>query len=234
MIYVFIDESEDNSLFVVGGVATIERDKLLDGIFETRRYIKSKKGLSQKQKSQLLNELKDFVLNGSFEDIKSHFIRNIVFEKVKSTSKEKNGNWYRREYNKIFCLYYRKKQGEYFNQKRKEDVYKSCVMKVLEVLEPFGRDLGSVKLIYDITYDQFGEGSFGDQLKAAVKERVSYVTDIRPGKSNEVKELQAADVCIGCMRRSFHKEDLDNFEVLKDSTIMIEVDLPYDPLKYRK
>lgn len=59
MIYVFIDESEDERVFAVGGIATLDRDKLLDGIYETRRYIKNKKGLSDRQKSRLLNELKD-------------------------------------------------------------------------------------------------------------------------------------------------------------------------------
>lgn len=234
MIYVFIDESEDSNIFVVGGVATSDKDKLSDGIFDTRRYVKNKKGLSEKQKSKILNELKDFVLNGSFEDIKAHFIRSITLEKIKSRNKDKDGTWQRRECIRVFGIYYTKKDGEYFNQKRKEDVYKACIMKALEILEPFCEEMGGIELVYDITYDQFGDSTFGDHLKNEAKNRYPCVSDIRPGKSNEIKELQAADICIGCVRRSFNKEDLENFSVLQESAIIAEVDISYDPLEYIK
>ncbi len=230
MIYVFIDESEDSNIFAVGGVVTSDKDKLLDGIFDTRRYVKSKKGLSEKQKSKILNELKDFVLNGSFEDIKAHFIRSIILRRIKSRNKDKDGTWQKRECVRIFGIYYVKKDGEYFNQKRKEDVYKACIMKTLEILEPFSGEMGGIELVYDITYDQFGDSTFENLLKSEVKNRYPCVSDIRPGKSNEVKELQAADVCIGCVRRSINNEDLENFAVLEESAIIKEVDLPYDPL----
>lgn len=135
MIYVFIDESEDDNIFAVGGIATSDRDKLIDGIYEIRRYIKNKKGLSQKQKSRLLNELKEYVLHTSFEEIKENFIKNIVYEKIKKNSNETELRI--KDSVKPLCAFYRKQYGEYFNQKRKEEVYTACLEKIIETLEPF-------------------------------------------------------------------------------------------------
>lgn len=232
MIYVFIDESEDESVFAVGGIATLDRDKLLDGIYETRRYIKNKKGLSDRQKSRLLNELKDHILHSSFEEIKTNFIKNIVYEK---TREKKNGKGLQvRDYVRSFCAFYRKKYGEYFNQERKEDVYIACLEKVIEALEPFVTSQEGIELVYDITYDEFGEGDFENQLRHHIQSQFPNIKVILPGKSNEVKELQAADVCIGCMRRSLNDEDIENFSHLKQISVFAQVELTYDPRNYAK
>ncbi|NPV26746.1 MAG: DUF3800 domain-containing protein [Firmicutes bacterium] len=226
MIYIFVDESEDESIFVVGGIATFDRNKLLDGIYETRRYIRNKKGLSEKQKSMLLNELKDYVLHSSYEEIKANFIKNIVYETPKKNSK--GAELKIRDYLRAICVYYRKQCGEYFNQNRKEEVYIACLEKVIEVLEPFAASQDGIGLVYDIIYDEFGGADFERELRQHLQTRFPNIKIIVPGKSNEVKELQAADVCIGCMRRSLSNEDMDNFSKLKQFSLFAEVKVPYD------
>jgi hypothetical protein len=232
VIYVFIDESEDDKIFAVGGIAASDRDKLIDGIYETRRYIKNKKGLSQKQKSRLLNELKEYILHTSFEGIKEIFIKNIVYEKARKSSKDNEMRV--KDSVKSLCAFYRKQYGEYFNQERKEEVYTACLEKIIEALEPFASSQDGIGLVYDVTYDEFGGTEFEKGLNQYLQNRFPSIKTIVPGKSNEVKELQAADLCIGCMRRSLNNEDMDNFSHLKHISLFSEVKVPYDRRKYVK
>lgn len=178
----------------------------------------------------LLNELKDYVLHSSYEEIKANFIMNIVYETPKKNSK--GAELKIRDYLRAICVYYRKQCGEYFNQNRKEEVYIACLEKVIEVLEPFAASQDGIGLvydiIYDIIYDEFGGADFERELRQHLQTRFPNIKIIVPGKSNEVKELQAADVCIGCMRRSLSNEDMDNFSKLKQISLFAEVKVPYD------
>jgi hypothetical protein len=231
LYYIYIDESEDTDRFLVGGIVTTNRDSLLDAIFDTRRFIKSKKGLSDKTKQKLLNELKDYYLNSSFEDIKTEFLKNILYAKIKSKNKAKSNTVTFKNNIKIICAYYQKIDLEYFNQQRKEDVYIKCVLEILNQVN--GLD-AEVQLIYDMVYDELGDKSFRKKLEDRIKEQHSNVNLIRAGKSNEIKELQAADICIGCVRRNLNGENLDNYSIIAPSVILRCIDLEYNPLKYIK
>lgn len=101
-------------------------------------------------------------------------------------------------------------------------------------MEPFVTSQEGIELMYDITYDEFGEGDFENQLRHHIQSQFPSIKVILPGKSNEVKELQAADVCIGCMRRSLNDEDIENFSHLKQISVFAQVELTYDPRNYAK
>ncbi|WP_153802156.1 hypothetical protein [Thermanaerosceptrum fracticalcis] len=74
----------------------------------------------------------------------------------------------------------------------------------------------------------FGGTDFEGGVRQYICNRFPNIKMIQPGKSNEVKELQAADVCIGCMRRSLNNEDMDNFSHLMQISIFAEVIMPRD------
>ncbi|MDQ2085170.1 DUF3800 domain-containing protein [Herbivorax sp. ANBcel31] len=217
MISIFIDESEDSKRFAVGGIITGDKKALLDGIYRTRKYVKNKKGLTKSIRQKILNEMKDHFLQGICEDIRFVFIKNILHKKKKNKK-----HLAERESVRVFCAYYDKKFGEYFNQERKEKIYIKCIMAVLERLIDYKID-SEIELIYDIVYDEFGSNDFEKELNNIIRNKYINVKSISPGKSQEIKELQAADICIGCARRIINEENSEGFELIKEITNFIKV-----------
>lgn len=219
--YIFLDETEDKKRFIVGGIICSNLSELNDAIYDTRRTVKSKKGLSQHLKESILCEMKDHVLNGPFASIKADFIRNLSFKRIKSKNKQKNGALIKRDTIQFYAAIYTKDTSS-FKQYTKEDVYINAVLAILEHLVNHNQT-NQVQILYDMVYDEFGKNDFDKRLKTAIEQNFNCVKTITPGKSNEIKELQAADICIGCIRRSHLGEDLDNFSIIQDRTTIIHI-----------
>lgn len=215
-IYIYIDESEDHEMFVVGGFATTDHKELMDSIYRTRKFVKNKKGLTRKQINLICNEMKEYQLNRNYRDIKTHLIKSVLYGGDNKKCKQITSI-------KIFGAYY-KKNGVLFNQNTKEDVYIECILSLLSnVVSTFNND---VYVVYDVTYDEFGKSDFDKRLKAAVTSKLSKIENIKPGKSNIIKEIQVADIFAGCIRRSLSNQDMENFTLIKDITTLSEVKLP--------
>lgn len=214
--YVFLDESEDLHHFLIGGVITDSKEKLNDAIYTTRRYIKQKKGLSDKHRNRLLNELKDYQLEKmGFQDIKRCLLENLAFETIKTKNKNKDNKRLRTGL-EIFYLQYRKSPGQHFNQETKEFIYLSMLSTLICHFEERG--------YLEIIFDEFDNKSFIKSIKELQKSN-NVITKLEPGKSNEIKELQAADICVGSIRRMLIQEDTCGFaEVMESHLVKIEFD----------
>lgn len=216
---IYVDESENNNLFLLAAVITNNIDALRNAIYKTRKYVKSKKRLSKRLKEKILNEMKYYFLeNEGFHDIKTELIQNIIYKNAK---KHEQSNSYETRF--ISCFYV-KRDYECFNQHRKQKVYLACLLKILNVIDNI--DNNETKQEYHLIYDEIGSKQFQEEIKQAVKEKYGQAITIGPGKSNEIKELQVADICAGCFRRKVSGEDADEFELLKDYTIIVRTELP--------
>lgn len=216
MNYVFIDESEDLQHFLIGGVITDSKEKLNDAIHATRKFIKQKKGLSDKHRNKLLNELKDYQLEKmGFQDIKRCFLENLAFETIKTKNKNKE-NKIPRTGIEIFYLQYKKSPGQHFNQETKEFIYLAMLATLICYFEERGH--------LEIIFDEFDNKAFVNSIKE-LQDSNKVVVSIEPGKSNETKELQAADICIGSIRRILNQEDTCGFmEIMEAHLVKIEFD----------
>lgn len=226
MYYLYIDESEDSDRFAVGGLITTDDKELLDSIYDTRKYIKKAKGIPEKQKQKILNELKDHYFTKNLLHIKTHLLKNLVHNKDK-----KNGSYSEKikENIKFICAYYKKKKNEDFNQQRKEEIYLKCFLKVLEEANNIQKEMVVIydNLGYSITYDEIGSDKqmFHEKINTTIREKCSNIVEIGAGKSYAIKQLQAADICIGCLRRHLNNEELDdgNFQIIKKCSKFISV-----------
>lgn len=212
-LFIFLDETEDENYFLVGGIVTSDREELLDAIHETRRFIKSKKGLVQRHREQILNEIKDYYLvRWGYEDIKVKFLENIRFKKIKTKNKKKSTSHVR---SNIIVAYmkFENEEKKHLSQVEKEEIYYQMLCSLLS--DP---KFANEKI--EIIYDEYGNAEFRDRL-TNLPNHFKNLIQISPGKSNIIKELQAADVCVGCIRRSLSGENLEIFTIIEEITYII-------------
>jgi len=122
VMYLYIDETEDDDYFVVGGILVNEEDTLVSIHKKITKIIKRQK-YSIKTKSNLLTELKDYQLNKSYRKLK----RTILSEL------EDSGSYY-------YSLYIKKK---HFKQVDKENVYIRLLKKIASNIET------DISIVYD-------------------------------------------------------------------------------------
>lgn len=190
----------------------------MDSIYNTRKLVKGNKGLSKKQKDSICNEMKDYILDRNYGYIKTRLIKDVVYERDKKKCLQMKTSI------RIFGAYYNK-NGAAFDKNRKEDVYIECLLMILSKIVSIFND--DVYVIYDVTYDELGKSDFDKRLKQTVMSRLPVIgNNIQPGKSNSTKEIQVADVLVGCMRRSLNNQDLENYNLIKDRTVLLEANLP--------
>lgn len=206
---VYIDESEDEQRFVVGGLIIEDNNRLLSSIYRTRKYIKSKKGIPNRIKQKLLNELKEHFLHRRYNDIKKEFIKNLLCENKDTIN--------------FFGAYYAKRKYEHFDQERKEKVYEACIIEILNTLINPVTIQEEIDNNFSITYDQFGGYKLNIALQEMVQKQYKNICIFKAGDSQVTKELQVADIIVGCLRRALGNEDLESFELIQDHCILIPV-----------
>ncbi|MDW8518426.1 DUF3800 domain-containing protein [Priestia flexa] len=216
MLYAFFDETEDNGFFIVGGVISSSKETLSDVIYETRKHIKS--GKKGKHYNALLNEIKEYyIYRNNLDYVKKRMFSSLSTKKVK-----KKGKIIDVPRIDVIILYmkYTKGPDESLKQAKKSALY----------LEMIGNFLSSEKFKDEeicIVYDDFEDKAFKKGIRDLANSHPNLV-EISSGKSNEVKELQIADVCVGSYRRKLNNDDKNNnFGHIEDLVHVFEYEKTY-------
>jgi len=212
MNYLYLDETEDEKYFIIGGVLTTDIKKVEDAVYETKRNIKRKKGIPEKTKAKILTELKERDLNSwGLQDIKKHFFLNLTLDKVKFRGKNV---FTPNPKVKVIGVIHIKENSSLVNEK-KGYIY----FKMLELL--LSDPLFKEKEI-EIIYDEFSSEYFDKSIETTIDSYIN-LKKIQSGNSEVVKALQAADLCVGSIRRNLNGEkNCYYYELIKDITYSIE------------
>lgn len=121
-MYLYIDETEDKEYFVVGGILVVEKSTLT-GIHKRITKIIKRQKYSDKTKSKLLTELKDYQLNKSYRKLKRTILEEL----------EGSGTYY-------YSLVIKK---THFKQVDKEKIYIRLLKKIASKIDC------EINIIYD-------------------------------------------------------------------------------------
>jgi hypothetical protein len=69
----------------------------------------------------------------------------------------------------------------------------------------------------DIRFDNYGNRKFQESIYSYLRAKINLTSNIRLSHqdSQKCKPIQVVDCIAGCLRRSLHQNDLENFELIK-------------------
>lgn len=189
----YIDETENEEYFIVGGLLT-ESEQAVDLAY--KKFKKSIRDIRipDKYKSKVFSEFKATYLDHDYKKIKIKILEEI---------RELDG-----------CVIYScyVKKGTKFNQVLKESVYITLLSSILSSLTD---DI-------DVVFDKFGKPDFEQRIidSAKVNERINSIV---PMDSQKVPGLQFADnVCSVIRLSKSGTDEYGYFELLKDMIIEVD------------
>ncbi|MBR5340882.1 MAG: DUF3800 domain-containing protein [Erysipelotrichaceae bacterium] len=190
MKYLYIDESLDENLFVVGGILV---DNEQDMLLAYRQFKKSIDSIpmTRKQKERITHEFNASLLDKSFPQIKRKLLYKLnVFDcKVVYASANKHN---------------------IKSQKEKEKTYIHLLSRIIEIIN---------EDVIVVTFDSFGNARFERDIISAIS-NYKNVSSIRNDLSFNNKGLQFADNVCGVIRKHLSGNDADDFyKIIESMTI---------------
>ena len=192
MKYLFIDESYDQNVFVIGGIITNNKEEI------TRTYNKFKKRLkktpfTRKQKLKFMNEFKSVVLDKSFPKIKTKVLIYITSSNID-------------------IIYSYKKITGKLKQEAKEELYLKLLKNIINHINDD---------IVVITFDSFNNNRLNSKIEKEIKE-LRNVKEVLCMNSYDSKGLQFADNVVGTIRRHISGIDINNdYEIISNKVISV-------------
>lgn len=181
MKYLYIDESFDEKLFVVGGIL-VDSEKDLFLVYNQFKRQFNEIPMTRKQKEKISFELKSTLLESSFPQIKRKLLYKL---------------------NLLNCdivFSYKKLDGK-LTQDIKEDYYLSCLKQIAN---------NCLDDLTIITVDELGSVKFENKVINEIL-KLENVKSIRKDHSFANKGLQFADNVVGVVRRHLENIDSEDF-----------------------
>lgn len=181
MKFLYIDESADNNVFVVGGVLISNEVELLN----TYKHFKKSAVNSLKTRrdiEKVCNEFKSVLLDKSYPKIKRKLLNSI---------NESN----------ISVVYSVEYLQEKLYQDTKEKIYIDLLSRIVKGID---------EPVLIITFDSFGNKKFEDRIKSEIG-NIDNVSKITCDYSYNCKGLQFADNVCGVIRRNLSGIDEHEF-----------------------
>ena len=192
MKYLFIDESYDQNVFIVGGIVTSKEEEITRTYNKLKKHLK-KIPLTRKQKLKLMNEFKSIILDRSFPKIKGVLLTYL-----------KNAN--------IDIIYSNKKISSNLKQEKKEKIY-------LKLLKNIINHINDDIVIF--TFDSFNNPHFNSEIEKEIKE-LKNVKEVLCMNSYDSKGLQFADNVVGTIRRHISGIDVNNdYGIISNKVISV-------------
>lgn len=181
MKYLFIDESLDEKVFVVGGVLVDSERDLLIAYTQLKKQILSIP-MTRKQKEKVTYEFKSTLLERTYPNIKRKLLYklNNLNCQVIFSSRELN------------CR---------LNQDVKERIYIELLSNIVNYIK---------EEIIIITFDSFGDAKFENKIIDEVG-KLENVYSISKDFSFNSKGLQFADNVCGVIRKKISRNDVDDY-----------------------
>ena len=181
MKYLFIDESNDNNVFVVGGIL-IENEEELFLVYNQFKKQINRIPLTRRQKEKICFEFKSTLLENSYPQIKRKLLYKL---------------------NALNCdiVYDYRKMVTGFNQETKRKFYLDCLTNIVN-------NINDEMII--VTIDELGSERFENLVFSEIS-KIKNVKSIIKNNSFNNKGLQIADNIVGVIRKHLSNIDKDNF-----------------------
>ena len=192
MQYLYIDESLDEKVFVVGGILVNSEKDLLLAYSQFKKQIMNIP-MTRKQKENVTYEFKSSLLDRTYPQIKRKLLYKL---------------------NILDCniVYSYKKLDAKLVQEDKENFYIELLSKIVSNIN---------EDVTVITFDSFGNTKFENRIVKEIRE-IKNVKSIIKDESYNNKGLQFADNVVGVIRRKLSDVDNNNFfDIISNKTIEI-------------
>ena len=192
MQYLYIDESLDEKVFVVGGILVNSEKDLLLAYSQFKKQIMNIP-MTRKQKENVTYEFKSSLLDRTYPQIKRKLLYKL---------------------NILDCniVYSYKKLDAKLVQEDKENFYIELLSKIVSNIN---------EDVTIITFDSFGNTKFENRIVKEIRE-IKNVKSIIKDESYNNKGLQFADNVVGVIRRKLSDVDNNNFfDIISNITIEI-------------
>ena len=192
MKYLYIDESYDQNVFVVGGVITNSKEEIVKTYNKLKKNLK-KTPFTRKQKLKFMNEFKSVVLDKSFPKIKTKVLVYITSSNID-------------------IIYSYKKITGKLKQEAKEILYLKLIKNIINHINDD---------IVVITFDSFNNTRLNSKIEKEIKE-LRNVKEVLCMNSYDSKGLQFADNVVGTIRRHISGIDINNdYEIISNKVISV-------------
>ena len=192
MKYLYIDESYDENVFVVGGVITNNKEEIARTYSKFKKHLK-KYPLSENKKRLIMSEFKSCILDRSFPKIK-RFILSYINDA------------------NINIIYSCNQINKKLEQDEKESLYITLLKNIINIINDD---------IVIVTFDSFSNTRFNSKIYNKIKE-INNVMDVLCVNSFENKGLQFADNVVGTIRRHISGIDVNNdYEIISNKVISV-------------
>jgi len=199
-MYVFIDESFDEKIFLMAAIRSPNRDNIEECIKQTRSYLRKRK----KSGNPIPNipEFKEYVLHHSYLKIKYYLLNRLVNYYF-------NDNFFLQKHAiEILYVWAKYNQKNIFN-----DLYLHLAQNLLTMIKSPIKNFVQPRY-YDIYFDLFGDGIFRQKLKNSCLQtfpeyRISF------NSSSQIKGLQTADIAAGTIRRFISGGDAGGYKIIE-------------------
>ena len=190
MKYLYIDESYDQNVFVIGGIIA-KKEKDVNTLYNKFKKQIKEIPLPRRQKDKITYEFKSILLDRSYPKIKRKLllqIKNSDLEIIYS---------YKTLYNKL-------------KQKNKEYIYITLLKKIIENINDD---------VTIVTFDSFNQKILNNKITNEIL-KLNNVTKVICKDSYDSKGLQFADNVVGTIRRHLSGIDINNdYEIISNKVI---------------
>lgn len=199
-MYVFIDESYDENIFLMAAIRSPNRDSIEGCIKQTRSYLRKQKKSGNPVPN--IPEFKEYVLHHSYHNIKNYLLNKLVNYYF-------NDNFYLQRH-AIEILYVWAK----YNQKNiLNDLYLHLAQDLLTMIKLPIKDFVQSKY-YNIYFDLFGDEIFRQKLKnSCLQTFPEYIISF--SLSSQIKGLQTVDIVAGTIRRYISEGNTGGYKIIE-------------------
>ena len=192
MKYLYIDESYDQNVFVVGGVISDSEKEINKTYNKFKKQIRNYP-LSENQKRIIMHEFKSFILDRSYQRIKK-----TLFTYISKAN--------------INVIYSYKTLYSKLEQEAKEILYLKLLKNIINHINDD---------IVIVTFDSFNNTRLNSKIKKEIKE-LNNVKEVLCMNSDDSKGLQFADNVVGTIRRHISGIDVNNdYEIISNKVISV-------------
>ena len=190
MKYLYIDESYNQNVFIVGGVVTNKENEVIITYNKFKKQLRNYP-LSENKKRKIMYEFKSVILDKSFPKIKEMFL-----EYINSAN--------------MNIIYSYKKITGKLSQEKKEMIYLKLLKNIINHINDD---------IVVITFDSFNNTRLNSKIEKEIKE-LRNVKEVLCMNSYDSKGLQFADNVVGTIRRHISGIDINNdYEIISNKVI---------------
>lgn len=200
-MYVFIDESFDEKIFLMAAIRSTNRDSIEECVKQTRSYLrKQKKGGNPVPN---IPEFKEYVLHHSYPKIKYYLLNRLVNYYFNN-----DNSYFQRHEVEILYVWAKYNQKNILN-----DWYLYLAQNLLTIIKLPINSFAQPRY-YNIYFDLFGDEIFRQKLKNSCQQtfpeyRISF------SSSSQIKGLQTVDIVAGTIRRFISEGDTSGYEIIK-------------------